>query len=96
MSFVACSVLAAGDRADDGPVRPARLGVVAWFSVVARFSVIEASGFPDCGKKKILFPGAAGTGVNGESEDRMLLRISAGVQFNVPTQSHAGTSSLFL
>lgn len=51
--------------------------------MVAWSSVIEASGLPDA-IRKILFPGAVGTGVNGESEDGIQLRISAGVQFNLP------------
>ena len=36
--------------------------------------------------------GSVGTGVNGASEDRVHLRIYAGIQFNLPKQYHSGQS----
>jgi hypothetical protein len=42
--------------------------------------------------EKIWILGAVGTGVNGESEERVHLRIYAGVQFNLPKQYHSGQS----
>jgi hypothetical protein len=42
--------------------------------------------------EKIWLLGAVGTGVNGGSEERVHLRIYAGVQFNLPKQYHSGQS----
>jgi hypothetical protein len=44
--------------------------------------------------EKLWLLGAVGTGVKGESEERIHLRIYAGIQLNLPKQYHAGTSPL--
>ena len=41
---------------------------------------------------KLWLLGSVGTGVRGESEERVHLRVYAGVQFNLPKQYHSGTS----
>jgi hypothetical protein len=44
--------------------------------------------------EKLWFLGSVGTGVHGESQQRVHLRIYAGVQFNLPNQYHTSTSPI--